>query len=66
MSIDGVHDYEFWTFNGGMPGPFIRAREGDVMEVTLTNNDESGMLHNLDFHAVSGPGGGAVVLTTDR
>jgi nitrite reductase (NO-forming) len=34
------------------------------MEVTLTNKDESGMLHNVDFHAVTGPGGGAAVLTT--
>jgi FtsP/CotA-like multicopper oxidase with cupredoxin domain len=65
LSIDGIHDYEFWTFNGGVPGPFIRAREGDVIEVSLTNNDASGMLHNVDFHAVSGPGGGAVVTTTD-
>jgi copper-containing nitrite reductase len=64
MSIDGSYDYEFWTYNGSVPGPFIRARVGDVMEVKLTNKDESGMLHNIDFHAVTGPGGGAAVLTT--
>lgn len=32
-------------------------------QVELTNKDESGMLHNLDFHSVFGPGGGAPLLT---
>jgi len=43
----------------------IRAREGDILEVTLTNKDTSGMQHNVDFHAVTGPGGGASILTCD-
>lgn len=51
--------YEFWTFNDQVPAPFIRARVGDVLEVTFTNKDENGVGHNLDFHAVTGPGGGA-------
>src|SRR5689334_9773463 len=25
--------YVFWTFNGHVPGPFIRAREGDTLEL---------------------------------
>jgi hypothetical protein len=32
--ISPVHKYPFWTFNGSVPGPFIRARVGDVMEVS--------------------------------
>ena len=55
--------YQFWTFNGHVPGPFIRVRVGDTLEVHVTNSDESGMPHNVDFHAVTGPGGGATVLT---
>ena len=55
--------YKAWTFNDHVPGPFIRARVGDTLEVTITNNDANGMPHNLDFHAVSGPGGGAPVTT---
>ncbi len=55
--------YKFWTINEHIPGPFIRAREGDILEVDVTNADESGMPHNVDFHAVTGPGGGAPVLT---
>lgn len=55
--------YRFWTFNRHVPGPFIRARVGDTLEVRVTNHDESGMPHNVDFHAVTGPGGGAKVTT---
>jgi len=55
--------YEFWTFNDHVPGPFIRIREGDVLEVHHTSDDPTGMPHNIDFHAVTGPGGGAPVTT---
>jgi len=61
--LEPPQSYDFWTFSGTVPGPFIRARVGDTMEVELTNKDESGMLHNLDFHSVCGPGGGAPLLT---
>jgi len=30
---------EAWTFNGRVPGPPIRARRGDLVEVTLVNRD---------------------------
>jgi nitrite reductase (NO-forming) len=53
--------YHFWTFNGTVPGPFIRVREGDTLELTLTNDKASTMPHNIDLHAVTGPGGGAAV-----
>ncbi|MFA5059845.1 MAG: copper-containing nitrite reductase [Candidatus Omnitrophota bacterium] len=55
--------YKYWTFNGRVPGPFIRARAGDVLEIHHTSSDASGMPHNVDFHAVTGPGGGAPVTT---
>ncbi len=55
--------YPFWAFNGHVPGPFIRTRVGDTLEVHVTNHDASGMPHNVDFHAVTGPGGGATVTT---
>ena len=38
-----------WTFNGKVPGPVIRATEGDTIEVTLRNSDR--MAHSVDFHA---------------
>jgi nitrite reductase (NO-forming) len=60
---DGV-DYTFWTFGGGVPGPFIRVREGDRVEIRLHNHPSSRMPHNIDLHAVSGPGGGAASTLT--
>ena len=54
--------YEYWTFNEHVPGPFIRVRQGDTIEVHHTSSDPD-MPHNIDFHAVTGPGGGAPVTT---
>jgi len=51
--------YRYWTFNNKVPGPFVRVRVGDTVEVRLKNHDDSTMMHNVDFHAVTGPGGGA-------
>jgi len=56
--------YPYWTFNGKVPGPFFRVRVGDTVEVHLKNNANSIMSHSVDFHAVTGPGGGAVFTTT--
>jgi nitrite reductase (NO-forming) len=55
---DGV-EYTTWTFGGSVPGTFIRVREGDLVEFHLTNAANSTMPHNIDLHAVTGPGGGA-------
>jgi nitrite reductase (NO-forming) len=50
--------YKYWTFNGKVPGPFVRVRVGDTVQVTLTNAEDSLMNHNVDFHAVTGLHGG--------
>lgn len=55
---DGV-EYQFWTFGGQVPGQMIRVREGDTIEVQFSNHPDSKMPHNVDFHAATGPGGGA-------
>lgn len=60
---DGV-DYVFWTFGGDVPGSFIRIREGDFVEFHLNNAPDSKMPHNIDLHAVTGPGGGAAASFT--
>lgn len=60
---DGV-EYTFWTFGGSVPGKFIRIREGDLVEFHLNNAPDSKMPHNIDLHAVSGPGGGAAASFT--
>lgn len=51
--------YDFWTFDGTVPGSFIRAKVGDEIELHLKNNENSTFPHNIDLHAVNGPGGGA-------
>ncbi len=53
--------YRYWTFDGKVPAPFIRVRQGDTIEVTLVNPKDSTMVHSLDFHAAIGTGGGAAL-----
>jgi nitrite reductase (NO-forming) len=55
---DGVR-MKLWTFNGTVPGPMIRVRVGDTVEITLKNAANSMMSHSVDLHAVTGPGGGS-------
>ncbi len=55
---EGV-DYTFWTFGGSVPGKFIRIRKGDTVEFHLMNHPNNQLPHNIDLHAVTGPGGGA-------
>lgn len=54
-------NFYFWTYNGTVPGPMIRVMEGDTVIVNLTNDINNIHSHNIDFHAVMGPGGGATV-----
>jgi nitrite reductase (NO-forming) len=49
----------------GTPGPMIRARVGDVLRFTITNLAGNSMPHNVDFHAVTGQGGGAADTTVN-
>ena len=63
--LDDGATYRYWTFNGKVPGPFIRVRVGDTVDVRLSNANDSTMQHNVDFHAVTGPGGGGKATATD-
>jgi nitrite reductase (NO-forming) len=57
--------FGYWTFNGKVPGPFIRVRVGDTVDIHLKNSADSAMIHSVDFHATTGPGGGAAALQVD-
>src|SRR5262249_19553159 len=57
--------FGYWTFNGKVPGPFLRVRVGDMVEVHLKNAADSSMIHSVDFHAATGPGGGAAATQAD-
>lgn len=61
-------EYETWGYrlvgdgqdvSIGAPGPMIRGRVGDVLRFTVTNPETNTHPHNVDFHAVTGQGGGA-------
>ena len=49
--------YTYWTFNRKVPGPFLRVRVGDTVELRLKNHADSRMIHSVDLHAVTGPSG---------
>ncbi len=59
--LAGGSAYTYFTFNGTVPGPFIRARVGDMVEITLRNETSSAFTHSVDLHAATGPGGGGEV-----
>ncbi len=42
--------YPAWTYNGQVPGPTLRAREGDWMRVVLKNESEH--THSIHFHGI--------------
>lgn len=54
----GVY-FNYWTFDKQVPGPMLHVKEGDTVELSLTNDPTSLHHHNIDLHAVTGPGGGA-------
>lgn len=55
--------FNYWTYNGQTPGPMFRVRVGDTVTLSLTNDETSLHPHNIDLHAVTGPGGGGAVST---
>lgn len=50
--------FQYWTYNGTVPGPMFRVRVNDTVVVHFHNSATSTMPHSVDFHAVTGPGGG--------
>jgi nitrite reductase (NO-forming) len=60
--LDDNTSFTYWTFGRKVPGPMLRVRAGDTVEFTLANAKDSKMIHSIDFHATTGPGGGAAFL----
>ncbi|MFB6135450.1 MAG: copper-containing nitrite reductase [Halobacteriaceae archaeon] len=55
--------FNYMTFEGRIPGPMLRVREGDTVSFTLENLPDNGAPHNVDMHAIYGTGGGNVATT---
>jgi nitrite reductase (NO-forming) len=66
VELDGKLDdgttFTYWTFDKRVPGPMLRVKKGDTIELTLANAKGSKMVHSIDLHATTGPGGGAAFL----
>jgi nitrite reductase (NO-forming) len=56
--------FDYMTYDGQVPGPMVRVRQGDTVNLTFENPEDSDLPHNVDYHAVYGPGGGADATTT--
>lgn len=56
--LDDGTSFTYWTFNRQVPGPMLRARVGDTIELTLANARDSKAIHSIDLHAVTGGHGG--------
>ncbi|HMK84191.1 MAG TPA: multicopper oxidase domain-containing protein, partial [Candidatus Bathyarchaeia archaeon] len=56
--------YTYWTYNGTVPGPFIRLRVGQVVTMHMKNPANSTMTHSIDSHGIMGPGGGSALSQT--
>ncbi len=42
--------YQYWTYNGKVPGPFIRARAGDQVEIHLSHGKPGAAHQGHDVH----------------
>ena len=62
VELDGRLDdgttFTYWTFASKVPGPMLRVKEGDTVELALTNRKDSKAMHSIDLHAVTGGFGG--------
>jgi nitrite reductase (NO-forming) len=56
--LDDGTTFTYWTFGRKVPGPMLRVKEGDTVEVALTNNASSKAIHSIDLHSVTGGHGG--------
>jgi nitrite reductase (NO-forming) len=56
--LDDGSTFNYWTFDKKVPGPMLRVKQGDTVELTLANAKASKMVHSIDLHSVTGGHGG--------
>lgn len=56
--LDDGTTFTYWTFDRKVPGPMLRVRKDDIVELTLANAKTSKTIHSIDLHAVTGGHGG--------
>jgi FtsP/CotA-like multicopper oxidase with cupredoxin domain len=53
LAVSSAYTVEAWTYNGTVPGPIIRATEGQTIRIRFRNNTVHD--HNLHFHGRHSP-----------
>ena len=56
--LDDGTTFTYWTFGKKVPGPMLRVKEGDTVQIDLTNAKSSKAIHSIDLHAATGGLGG--------
>lgn len=56
--LDDGTTFTYWTFDKKVPGPMLRVKQGDTVELTLSNAKTSKAIHSIDLHSVTGGHGG--------
>jgi len=56
--LDDGTTFTYWTFGRKVPGPMLRVKKGDTVELTLANARSSKAIHSIDLHSVTGGHGG--------
>ena len=52
IAIDNAgNTRRMWTYDGAIPGPVVRVKQGDLVQFTLNNHTDNGNSHSMDFHA---------------
>lgn len=52
IAIDNAgNTRKMWTYDGTVPGPVVRVKQGDLVQFTLHNHADNGNSHSMDFHA---------------
>jgi len=49
----GGIEYKMMTFNGTVPGPLLKFKEGESVRITLINDGD--LVHSLNLHGITGP-----------
>lgn len=53
IEVGSGAQFEAWTYNGTVPGPILRANEGDTLRIAFDNR--TGNPHNIHFHGAHRP-----------
>ena len=52
IAIDNAgNTRRMWTYDGAVPGPMVRVKQGDLVQFKLHNDKSNANSHSMDFHA---------------